>query len=124
MRVTASTSSPLVSPTSGFSTAPAKWPFARQPFEAGHQGVFVGAVQRIARLEGDDALPALLAEQRPRLARRQDELAVFGVFRLRQHAHLAAQEVRARVVLRHAAARMVPAVGAVDAFDVAGLVPG
>ena len=84
-------------------------PFAGQPFQADDQGVLVGPVQRVARLEGDDALPALLGEQRPRLARRQDEVAVLGVLRLRQHPHLAADEMFARIVEHHAAARMVGA---------------
>ncbi len=72
---------------------------AHQSFQAGDQGVLVGAVQRIARLEGDDTLPALVAEQCPRLARRQDELPVFGMFRLRQNAHRAAEQMRARIAL-------------------------
>ena len=60
MRTSALTSSPLVSPISGFSTAPALWPCAQQRLQAVDQGVLVGAVQRVAGLEGDDALPALL----------------------------------------------------------------
>ena len=96
---------------------------ARQPFQADDQGVLVGAVQRVARLEGDDALAALLAEQRPRLARRQDEVAVLRVLRLRQHAHLAADQVRPRVVQDHAAAGMVGALGVVDDAVVLRLVP-
>ena len=71
---------------------------ARQPFQADDQGVLVGPVQRVAGLEGDDALPALArANSVARLARRQDELAVLGVLRLRQDPHLAADEVRPRV---------------------------
>ena len=97
MRVAASTSSPLVSPISGLSTAPAKWPARVEPFHAGDQGVFMGAVQGVARLESDDALPALFDEEGARLARRQDKLAIFGVLGLRQDVDLAAQRAcRAR----------------------------
>ena len=35
---------------------PGEVALARQPFQAGDQGVLVGAVQRVARLERDDAL--------------------------------------------------------------------
>ncbi len=37
----------------------------RQPLQAGHQGVFVSPMQRVARLERHHALPALGLEQPP-----------------------------------------------------------
>ena len=46
------------------------------------------------------------------------------MLRLRQHAHLAAEQHVARVAHHHLAAGMVGALGAVDALDVRGLVPG
>ena len=91
MRVTACTSSPLISPTSGFSTTPVKWPSRGEPLGAGDQRVLVGAVQRVARLEGERALPLAVADQRARLARREHVLAVLRVLRLRQRAQRAAE---------------------------------
>ena len=91
----------------------------RQLLHAGDQGVFVGPVQRIARLESDDSFPAALVEQGPRLARRQHELAILGMFRLRQYAHLATKEHVARIFERHPAAGMIGAFRAVDALQVA-----
>ncbi len=44
-------------------------PVARQPLGARHERVLVGAVQRIAGLEGQRALPASLADQRAGHAR-------------------------------------------------------
>src|SRR5262245_48461182 len=48
----------------------------RQLFEPVDQGIFVGSVERVARLEGDHALPTLLTEQGARFTRRQDVLTV------------------------------------------------
>ena len=64
--------------------------FPRQPLDAGDQGIFMRPVQRVAGLEGDHALPAALAEKGTRLARRQHEIAIFGMLGLRQDAHIAA----------------------------------
>jgi hypothetical protein len=71
---------------SGFRQAPGVVALAEQRLEAVHQGVLVGAVQRVAGLEGDHALPALLSEQLAHLAGREDVLAELGMLRLRQHA--------------------------------------
>ncbi len=120
----ASTSSPLVSPIERIQHGAGEMPCPREPFHAGDQRIFVSAMERIARLESDDALPAALGEQRPRFARRQHELAILGMLRLRQHAHLAAQQHLARIVHGHGAAGMIGALGAVDALDVLGLIPG
>ena len=118
MRVTASTSSPLVSPTSGLSTAPAKWPARVSRSSPATRAYSWARCSGLRVWKATTRCQPLCAEQRPRLARRQDELAVFGMLGLRQHAHLAAEQVGARVVLHHAAAGMVAAVGAVDALDV------
>src|SRR6185437_6529892 len=92
-----------------------------QALQAGNQRIFVSAVQGVARLESDDAFPALFGEQRSRLARRQDELAVFGVLRLRQDAHRAAQQMRPRIALGHPAAGMIETLGAVNTANIVGL---
>jgi ribosomal protein L11 methyltransferase len=60
-------------------------PLTDERLQAIDQRVLVRAVERVAGLEGDDALPALLAEERPHLARRQHELAEARMLRLRQH---------------------------------------
>ena len=96
----------------------------RQPLHTRYQGIFMGAMERIAGLERDDALPAALGKQGPRLTRREHELAIFGMLGLRQHAHFAPQEHIAGIVHGHVPARMIGALGAVDALDVLGLVPG
>src|SRR5262245_63675129 len=80
-------------------------------------------MQRIARLEGHDTLPALFAEEGPRLPGCQDIFAEMRVLRLRQHANGAAQQMIARVGKDHAAARMISPPGAIDAFDVSRFVP-
>src|SRR5260370_14228663 len=99
-------------------------PFAREPFHAGDQGIFMGAVQGVARLKSDDSLPATLLEERPRFARRQHVLAILRMFRLRQNLHFAAQEHVALVAHHHFAAWMIGALGLVNALDVLGFVPG
>ena len=92
---------------------------ARQPFQAGDQGVLVGAVQRVARLEGDDALPALLGGTAP-----ASRAATGRTGRTRDASAAAARAPRRRAAcvrgsfMRHAAAGMVGALGAVDALDV------
>ena len=82
---------------------------AGEPLGARHERVLVRAVQRVARLEGERALPLAVADQRARHARREHVLAVLGVRGLRQRAELAAEELRARVGLDHAAAGVVEA---------------
>ena len=69
-------------------------PCAQQRLQAVDQGVLVGPVQRVAGLEGDHALPALVGQQLADLARREHVLAELGVLRLRQHLDLAAEQVR------------------------------
>jgi hypothetical protein len=123
MRTTAGTSSPLSSPTSGFSTTPVKWPPSVSRSAPPTSAYSWRAVQRIAGLERERALPLAVADQRARHARREHVLAVLGVDDLRQRAQLAARELRAHVLLDHAPARMVEAVGAVDALHVLVLVP-
>ena len=59
----AGTSSPFVSPTSGWTRRPSTISSARL------RDVLVRAVDRVARLEPDDALPAALGEGRARLGR-------------------------------------------------------
>ena len=75
MRTSASTSSPLVSPISGFRHGAGVVPGPQQRFQAVDQGVFVGPVQRVAGLKGHDAVPALLGQQLADLARREHVLA-------------------------------------------------
>ena len=98
-------------------------PLAGQPFEADDQCVFVGAVQCVARLERDDALETLPGEQGPRLARREHQIAVFLVLRLRQYLDLAADEVRPRVAIGDARAGVILTRGGVNARVVLLLVP-
>ena len=66
----------------------------QQRLQAVDQGVFVGAVQRVAGLEGDDPLPALLGQQLADLARREHVFAEARVLRLRQDLDRAAQQMR------------------------------
>ena len=46
--------------------------FPKEGLESVHQSVLVRAMQRIARLEGDDTLPASSCKQVPRLRWRED----------------------------------------------------
>ena len=98
----------------------------QQRLQTVDQGVFVGAVQRVAGLEGDDALPALLGQQLADLARREHVLAEPRVLRLRQHLDRAAQQVRLVGVglQHHVAAGMVGPLGQIDAAQILLLVPG
>ena len=68
---TASTSSPLVSPTTGSGTRPGVVTPAKQRFQPAHQRVLMGAVQRISRLERHHAPPTFFGQQllAPRAAR-------------------------------------------------------
>ena len=106
----------MVSPISGFRHGPGVVAGPQQRLQAVDQGVFVGAVQRVAGLEGHDPLPALLGQQLADLARREHVLAEPRVFRLRQHADRAAQQVRlVGVALQHhVAAGMVGPLGQID----------
>ena len=97
----------------------------QQRLQAVDQGVFVGAVQRVAGLKGHDALPALFGQQLADLARREHVLAEPRVFRLRQHVDRAAQQMRLVGVglEHHVAAGMVGPLGQIDAAQVFFLVP-
>ena len=66
MRTSAGMSSAFVSPTSGWSSRPSTH------LERALLDVFVGAVDRVARLEADDRLPAALRERGARCGGRQD----------------------------------------------------
>ena len=125
MRMAALTSSPFVSPMSGFNTAPAFLPSRIKTLESVDEGVFVGAVQGISRLEGDDRVPALLGDESPHFARREDRVAEARVLGLRQGADFAADEMRFLGVPfeDHVGTGMIGPLGAVDALDVARLVP-
>jgi len=82
----------------------------------------MGAVQGVALWKATHALPAALVKQRPRLARRQDELAV-----LRIASAAAARGRRASSMSRGRPAHAPPGdrpLGGVDALDVARLVEG
>src|SRR5262245_28240177 len=59
---------------------------AGEALRARDERVLVGAVQGVARLEGERALPLPLADQRARHARREDVLAVLRVEDLRERA--------------------------------------
>ena len=97
----------------------------KQRFQAVDQGILVGAVQRVAGLEGDHSLPALLGQQTADVARRQNVLAESRVPRLRQHLDRAAQQMRLVGVGRknHVAAGMIGSVGQIDAAEILLLVP-
>ena len=97
----------------------------QQRLQAVDQGVFVGAVQRVAGLKGHDPLPALLGQQLADLARREHVLAEPRVLRLRQHPDRAAQQMRLVGVglQHHVAAGMVGPLGQIDAAQVLFLVP-
>ena len=107
MRVAASTSSSLSSPTSGLSTTPAYWPWRGELLDAVHERVLVGAVERVAGLEGERRLPAVRRDHRARLERRHDEVAIGGVLRRGQRADRAADQLGAGVTDGDVRARVV-----------------
>ena len=98
---------------------------AEERLEGIDQRVLVRAVERVARLEGDGAIPALGAQQRPHLARGAEIAAEGGVRRLWQRADRPAEQVGLVGVglEHHVGAGVVHAVGLVDAAEVLALVP-
>ena len=98
----------------------------QQRLQAVDQGVLVGPVQGVPRLEGHHALPALGGQQRADLPRREHVLAETRMLRLRQHADRAAHQVRLAGVAHqdHVGAGMVGPPGPIDGPQVARLVPG
>src|SRR5262249_23583035 len=89
-----------------------------QTLDAGHQRILVSPMKRVARLEGDHALPAALAEKGTGLGWRQNKPTIFWVFGLRQNSYIPPQEHVARVTQDHASAGVIGAFGSVDALDV------
>ena len=94
-----------------------------QLLDAVDQRVLVGAVERVAGLEREGALPLLLGDERAAHLRREHELAVGLVGALRERLELSADQLRAVVVVDDPAAGMIDPLRAVDALQVARLVP-
>src|SRR5688500_7217882 len=55
----------------------------REVFQANDERIFVSPMKRVAGLKGDGALPAFLCDKLADFARRQHELPVVGMLRLR-----------------------------------------
>ena len=87
------------------------------------QRVLVGAVQRVARLEGDRLLPALLLDQSAGLGRRHDAVRERTLVLEGDQRDGPADELGALVPGPEARARVVGALGQIDALDELGLVP-
>ena len=89
------------------------------------QGILVGAVQRIAGLEGDDAVPALGLKSLRTSLGESTYLPKRGCLGCGKTRIAAAQEVRlVGVALQdHVAAGMVGPIGEIDRLEVMGLVP-
>ena len=67
--------------------------FARQPLQPATRAYSWARCSGLRVWKATTRCQPFLAEQRPRLPRRQDELAVLRVLRLRQHADLAADQL-------------------------------
>ena len=97
-----------------------------QHFQAVHERVFVSPMERIARLKGDHAVPTFAGQQLAHFARREYIFAELRMLRLRQRTNLSAKKVRlvrGLTLEDHVGARMVDALGEIDALDVSRLVP-
>ena len=120
------TSSPLVSPISGFEHGPGVVAGPQQRFQAVNQRVFVGPMQRIAGLKRDDAIPALAGQQLADFAsaagcicRAADSCGCGRTW------IVAAEQMRLVGVSlqHHVGAGMIGPLGEIDALDVFRLVP-
>ena len=94
-------------------------------FEPVNKRVLVRSVERVARLESDDAFPTAFGDQRANFFRRKNVLAERRVFRLRENVDFTAEEVVfVRVVdQNHIGAGVVDAFGEVNRLQVARFVP-
>ena len=119
MRVAASTSSPLVSPTSGLSTAPAKWPSRVSRSRPTTRAYSWARCSGLRVWKATTRCNPFLAKS-ARVSRGVSTTSPYsGCFGWRQHLNLAADEMLARIVEHHAGAGMVGALRAVDRFEVA-----
>ena len=86
----------------------------------------MGAVQRIAGLERDRAVPAFRLQQLADLARREHVLAELRMLGLRQDVDRSAQQVRLVGVAleHHVGAGVIGAIGEIDRLQIAGFIPG
>ena len=96
---------------------------ARENLCARDQRVFVGAVQRVAGLEGQRALPLALSNECAGHPRREHVLAVIGIDGLRECAQRAPEQMSARIAFDRAPTRMIESIRPVHLLDIAGLVP-
>ncbi len=94
-------------------------------FQTVDQGILVSTVQRVAGLEGDDAIPTFAGEELADFAGSQNVFAKRGMLRLRQDANFAAEEMRfvGIALEHHIGAGVIGSLGEVDRLDVARLVP-
>ena len=123
MRTRAGTSSPLSSPTSGLSTTPAKWP-SRVSRSTPATSAYSCARCSGLRVWKASARSHWRSAISVRIWRGERMNSPYSAIdRLRQRPQLAADQLGARVVHDHVAARVVGARRAVELLDVLRLVP-